>query len=156
MQNRKTFIGLLASGPVLAGTTAFAETPASPRVTRVMTMLAVRDLKRSIAFYRDTLGFVIEQEQPWIALLRLGTFLLYVYTEGPPTPDKPGISLVAPRDRQHTSTIICFEVDDVAAMYERLRGKGVRFLTPPTKPPWGGLRCFAFDPDGYLLEIESP
>lgn len=28
-------------------------------------------------------------------------------------------------------------------------------LTPPHSPPWGGLRCFAKDPDGYLIELEE-
>jgi hypothetical protein len=32
---------------------------------------------------------------------------------------------------------------------------GVEFLTPPKSPPWGGWRCFAHDPDSYLVEIED-
>jgi catechol 2,3-dioxygenase-like lactoylglutathione lyase family enzyme len=32
----------------------------------------------------------------------------------------------------------------------------VLFFSEPQAPPWGGLRCFARDPDGYLIEIEQP
>jgi hypothetical protein len=28
-------------------------------------------------------------------------------------------------------------------------------LTPPKQPRWGGWRCFAHDPDGYLIEVED-
>ena len=44
---------------------------------------------------------------------------------------------------------------DARAVYEELRGRGVEFLTPPKSPPWGGWRCFARDPDGYVIEVED-
>jgi len=51
---------------------------------------------------------------------------------------------------------LVFEVADVHAEHAALRARGLRFLTPPMEPPWGGWRCFAQDPDGYLIEIEQP
>jgi len=129
--------------------------PNRGKIRRVYTMLAVRDLERSVAFYRDNFGFTVDAKKPWIALLRLDAFLLYLFTAGPPTADKPGVFTVAPADEHRASTIVCFEVADVRQAYERLEGRGVHFLTPPKRPPWGGSRCFAFDPDGHLLEIET-
>lgn len=54
----------------------------------------------------------------------------------------------------HAATML--EVDDVEAAYRDLSDRGVEFLTPPQRPPWGGLRCFVRDPDGYLVEVEQP
>ena len=44
---------------------------------------------------------------------------------------------------------------DCQAAFERLQARGVQFLTRPHTPPWGGLHCFACDPDGYLIEVEE-
>ena len=38
----------------------------------------------------------------------------------------------------------------------RLGAAGVGFLAEPFSPPWGGVRCFAVDPDSYLVELEQP
>ncbi|MGI9112250.1 MAG: VOC family protein [Gaiellaceae bacterium] len=45
---------------------------------------------------------------------------------------------------------------DVHVAYRALSSRGLRFLTSPMQPPWGGWRCFAQDPGGYLIEIEQP
>lgn len=52
--------------------------------------------------------------------------------------------------------LIILEVRDCAAAHAELTERGVEFLTPPHEPPWGGLRCFARDSDGYLVEVEQP
>lgn len=38
---------------------------------------------------------------------------------------------------------------------DKLGFEVLKLLTPPKSPPWGGWRCFAHDPDGYLVEIED-
>ncbi len=60
-------------------------------VVHVATMLAVADLDRSVALYRDRLGFEVREEVPGLALLGHGPMLLYLVTDCPPTPDKPGV-----------------------------------------------------------------
>lgn len=119
-------------------------------------MLVVDDLDRSIAFYRDVLGFRLLQQRPWIAALSLGNMNLYVFTHSPPTPDKPGVTLANRNTPDETPVVLSFQVDDCRAAYEDLRELGLEFLTPPMEPPFGGWRCFARDPDGYLIELEQP
>jgi len=51
---------------------------------------------------------------------------------------------------------LVFRVRDVRETHRALGETGLSFLTPPQQPPWGGWRCFAQDPDGYLIEIEQP
>ena len=119
-------------------------------------MLCVRDLARAAAFYVDALGASVVTEDDHVVVLRLGGTVLYLFTESPPTPDKPGVHLAPPPDGVRPSIVVVLRVDDATAAYEALTGRGVEFLTPPTEPPWGGRRCFARDPDGYVVEVEQP
>lgn len=114
-------------------------------------MLCVRDVARSTEWYRDKLGFEAVMQEAEIALFRVDSGLVYLFAESEPTEDKPSVHL-AP---QPGGVILVLTVEDCLAAYEELRARGVEFLTPPTMPPWGGRRCFAHDPDGYLVEIED-
>lgn len=44
-------------------------------------------------------------------------------------------------------------VDDIQAEYQRLRSKGVMFLGPPEKMPWGGTLAHFKDPAGNTLTL---
>lgn len=118
-------------------------------------MLAVADIPRSTRFYREKLGFSLLIEEPYYALLSLGSLWLYLVTESPPTPDKPGVTIAVTGSRERTAANLVFHVHDCKAAYEALSEVGVEFLSPPKQPPWGGWRCFAQDPDGYLIELEE-
>ncbi len=48
-----------------------------------------------------------------------------------------------------------FEVDDVDALYEKLRKLGVKFLEKPMNA-WGEREARFLDPDGYRLAISGP
>jgi catechol 2,3-dioxygenase-like lactoylglutathione lyase family enzyme len=127
-------------------------------VTRVGTILAVADVERSAAFYRDRLGFTVEAEydDPPYATLELAGTRLSLAEQGHPAEDRPGVTMVVPEDPSRLPAMLVLEVDDCRAAYERLRQEGVDFLADPYSPPWGGSRCFARDPDGYLVELEQP
>ncbi len=122
----------------------------------VATMLVARDLTASVTFYRDVLHFEVVEQSEWIVLLRQGTMLFYLFSQSPPTPDKPDITLEPLSTPEHTCVILVFQVADCWATYRALSVKGVMFLTEPYSPPWGGWRCFARDPNDYLIEIEQP
>jgi catechol 2,3-dioxygenase-like lactoylglutathione lyase family enzyme len=122
---------------------------------RGATMLAVGDVERSLRFYRDIVGFE-QLAYPHVPLLALGNLQIFLVGHSPPTDDRPGITL-APNDAPASSPVnLVIEVDNAHTAYEALRTRGVAFLAPPMRPPWGGWRCFATDPDGYVLEIEQP
>ena len=119
-------------------------------------MLCVRDLGRSRAFYVDALGASVLSEESDVAVLRLGGTVLYLFTESAPTLDKPNIHLAPPAPAGPSSVVVVLRVDDARTAYAELVERGVEFAMPPTEPPWGGLRCFARDPDGYVIEVEQP
>jgi len=130
----------------------------APAVTRGGAILAVADVERSLAFYRDALGLTVEAryDDPPYATLVAGGARLSLAEEGHPAEDRPGVELFAPPDPGRLAALIVLEVADCLAAHRELSAAGVRFLAEPYSPPWGGHRCFAVDPDGNLVELEEP
>lgn len=119
-------------------------------------MLCVADIARSLDFYRDRLGFRVLESREHIALIERDGIFLYVFLESPPTDDKPHLWMKPPAGAAELSVILCFRVNDCRAVHDALVASGVGFLTAPMSPPWGGWRCFSFDPDGHVIEFEEP
>ncbi|MBI2777649.1 MAG: VOC family protein [Chloroflexi bacterium] len=110
----------------------------------------VRDVARSVAFYRDHLGFEVEQEMlPAFARVRSGDLTLWL--AGPassaarPMPDGS-----APEPGGWNRFVI--EVDDLAATVERLRAGAVSFRNAIVSGP-GGKQILVQDPDGNPIEL---
>jgi catechol 2,3-dioxygenase-like lactoylglutathione lyase family enzyme len=127
-------------------------------VSRAGAILAVADVQRSIAFYSERLGFEVEatyDDPPYATLACAGT-RVSLAEQGHPAEDRPGVTMKAPADRSSLQVVLVLEMSGVREAYESLSASGVRFLAEPYSPPWGGHRCFAIDPDGYLVELEEP
>ena len=126
-------------------------------VTRYGTILAVADFECSLAFYRDRLGFEVQEtyeDPPYVTLARAGA-RLSLAEQGHSAEDRPGVSMVAPPDPSRLAAILVLEVTDCVGAHRELSAAGVPFLAEPYSPPWGGHRCFAVDPDGNLIELEE-
>ncbi|MFT3863749.1 MAG: VOC family protein [Solirubrobacterales bacterium] len=125
--------------------------------TRFGVILGVADVAAASAWYRGHLGFEVEAtfEDPAYAILTLAGARLSLAEQGHPAADRPGVELEAPTDPARLQANLVIEVEDCHGAYAELRGKGVRFLTEPFSPPWGGARVFAVDLDGYLVELEE-
>jgi catechol 2,3-dioxygenase-like lactoylglutathione lyase family enzyme len=131
---------------------------ASFEVDRVGTILAVRDVDRSVRFYAEHLGFGVDRlydDPPYATLIRNGV-RFSLAEQGHSAPDRPGVRLEAPADPSVLPVILVLEVADAAAVHAQLLSEGVPLLAQPWAAPWGGLRFFVVDPDGYLVEIEQP
>jgi catechol 2,3-dioxygenase-like lactoylglutathione lyase family enzyme len=127
-------------------------------VSRGGAILAVSGFKRSLEFYRDRLGFQVEavyDDPPYATLVRAGA-RLSLAEQGHQAEDRPGVTMVVPADRSRLAAMLVLEVTDCLGAYRELTAIGVPFLAEPYSPPWGGHRCFAVDPDGYLIELEEP
>jgi catechol 2,3-dioxygenase-like lactoylglutathione lyase family enzyme len=125
---------------------------------RAGAILAVADVTRSVAFYRDLIGFEVEAlyDDPPYATLTLAGARLSLAEQGHPADDRPGVELAVPDDPSRADVVLVVEVDDARGEHRRLDEAGARFLADPYEPPWGGCRFFCVDPDGYLVEIEQP
>jgi len=110
------------------------------RIQGVMAMVLVQDIERALRFYRDVLGFTVQEEQEdWV-----------VFSEGvglrvSPEP-LPEWSLNV------NAVLITLMVDDVPAAYAELTQKGVAFFLPPTEA--GGAIFATFrDTENNLLQL---
>jgi catechol 2,3-dioxygenase-like lactoylglutathione lyase family enzyme len=130
----------------------------APETTRVGVILAVSDVDRSVSFYRDLLGFAVDAtyDDPPYATLTLAGTRLSLAEQGHAADDRPGVTMLVPADHSRQPAVLVVEVRDCLGAYRNLHRRGVRFLAEPYSPPWGGHRCFAVDPDGYLVELEQP
>lgn len=48
---------------------------------------------------------------------------------------------------------VSFKVPDLSALYDELSAKGVEFMAPPQKQPWGGGIAHFRDPAGNILSL---
>jgi catechol 2,3-dioxygenase-like lactoylglutathione lyase family enzyme len=129
----------------------YANLPA-PRDGFVVTMfITVRKVARSRAFYRDVLGgTVVLEENP--CMVKLANSWIIMNPGGPPTPDKPDITVADYEPGNTTSIFLNIRVADIQACYERWSAKGAEFVTPPIDRG-AEIRCYLRDPDGYLIEV---
>jgi lactoylglutathione lyase len=117
----------------------------------VTNTLIVRDIKRSVTFYRDVLGATVLREgEP--TFLRLGNVWLTINEGGGPTDDKPEVFAAPPHDPNVLNIFLNLRVADIRRCYDLWRARGAKFITGP-KVHATELRCYMRDPDGYLIEV---
>jgi catechol 2,3-dioxygenase-like lactoylglutathione lyase family enzyme len=108
-------------------------------------MLGVRDLKKSVAFYRDVLGLTASGMIESFAFFSAGGVTLALrQVEG----------LGEEGDERRTEVV--FAVDDVQAAHQSLKARGVKFRVEP-RPVTGDQYAADFrDPDNHVLSIFGP
>jgi catechol 2,3-dioxygenase-like lactoylglutathione lyase family enzyme len=126
------------------------------QIRDVAPLMVVRDVARSVAFYRQ-LGFAVTVEWPTYAKLSAGTGTLHLATPGDPPPDRPDVALEAPDATARTVVAaVVVQVADCRAACAVLTAAGIEPLTVPAEPEWGGeVRAFVRDPDGHLVELNE-
>jgi lactoylglutathione lyase len=117
----------------------------------VTNAIIARDIKRSVAFYRDVLGAtVLRDGEP--TFLRLANIWLTINGGGGGTDDKPDVIASPPRDPNVLSNFINLRVADIKRCHEVWSSRGAKFITEP-KVHATEMRCYMRDPDGYLIEV---
>jgi catechol 2,3-dioxygenase-like lactoylglutathione lyase family enzyme len=131
--------------------------------------IVVRDLDRSLAFYRDLLGLALVRQMdetgPFIdAILGMNAakvrtvklaapgdgvqIELLAFTEpAPQIGGAPSLTRVGP-------THVAFTVEDLDGLHQRMAAAGTQFTTKPQTSPDGRAKVtFCRDPDGTALEL---
>jgi catechol 2,3-dioxygenase-like lactoylglutathione lyase family enzyme len=128
-----------------------AEFPAPKQGIVLTHFLVASDVARSRRFYADVLGGeVLREGEPTI--IALANSWIIINVGGPPTDDKPTVTLETPHDPDLVSSFLNIRVADIHAVYKQWRDRGAEFLTPPTDRG-AELRCYMRDPDGHLIEV---
>ena len=128
-----------------------AEFPAPTQGIVLTHFLVASDVQRSRRFYADVLGGeVLREGEPTI--IALANSWIIINVGGPPTDDKPTVTLETPRDPHVVSSFLNIRVADINTVYKLWRDRGAEFLTPPTDRG-AELRCYMRDPDGHLIEV---
>ena len=129
----------------------FENLPAPSEGFVVTLFITVRSVARSRAFYSEVLGGqVVLEENPCI--VKLSNAWVLMNPGGPPTPDKPDISVVNHEAGNTVSSFMNLRVADIQACYEEWSAKGAEFVTPPIDRG-AEIRCYMRDPDGYMIEV---
>ena len=111
--------------------------------------LTVESVERSLEFYGGKLGLSVEiKALPAFAMLRVDglTIGLLSAAEG----RQEGIAEMSATQKR--AIHVEFSSDDLDALYESLKSRGVVFEEPPHDEPWERSMT-AFDPDGYSVEF---
>lgn len=104
--------------------------------------VAVSDLDRAVAFFRDRVGLALKFSDTDFG-----------YAEF----DTPGAGFAVARDpdRAGRHTGIGFGVEDLDAAHEQLSRAGVKFTRPPTRERWGGYMAIFADPEGNTFYLDQ-
>ena len=124
------------------------------RLRSIEPILTVTDIERSVRFYTEVLGFVVDEKFNSESGTLQGVML------------KAGVCRLGlsqddwakGRDRQRGVgvRVWCTTVQDIDAFAQRVKADGYKLTQEPADQPWGG-RSFALDdPDGFHLTIYRP
>ncbi|HLK57369.1 MAG TPA: VOC family protein [Chthonomonadaceae bacterium] len=122
------------------------------------TRLLVADFRASFLFYRDVLGFkpTFGGENDVYADFKAGDTSLALFQRDLMASTVGTAGLPASAVCQDRAALI-FGVESVDATVAELQAHGVTFITEPQDRAAWGIRTAHFrDPDGNLLEINSP
>lgn len=127
------------------------------------TFLPHADPERSLAFYRDVLGFELRLDVGYEAMRWL--------TVGPP--EQPDVSIVlhppaadpgvTPQERRTieemmakgTYASIMLQTDDLDGTFERLVAADAEVMQEPMQQDWGSRDCAVRDPAGNTVRIQQ-
>ncbi len=120
---------------------------------KLLPMLYVRDVPRSVGFYRDVLGFEFagwwdeacksyvtappEATPNEFAELRAGDLVLHLH-----------VTRVDGNLPTSAASILHLRVKDADAYYQQLAARGAE-CEPPRDQPWGWRQFYVTDPDGH-------
>jgi lactoylglutathione lyase len=126
--------------------------PASLQLRSAGPSFTVNDIQKSLAFYRDVLGFTMKERWEQDGALH-------------------GVQLVAGsvsfwlgqddwkkgRDRVKGQgfRMYCGTTQDVDALVQRIKAAGGTLTEEPKDQPWGGRDFALVDPDGFTITIAS-
>jgi len=115
------------------------------RITRLwLNMIRVSDIDRALKFYNEILELPIALDAR-------------MFNHAEVDPGEPlakiGLNVTEKQFTRKRGTGIVFDTDNIYALYEKLKERGVKFTLKPTKMPWGSIVTDFLDPEKNELEV---
>ncbi|THF76685.1 VOC family protein [Cohnella fermenti] len=111
------------------------------RVKRIVANIHTPNVAAAKSFYRDMLELDLLMDHGWIE------------TYGVPGEANAQISFASQGGSNTPVPDLSIEVDDVGAVFERIRDAGYAIEYGPADEPWGVRRFYVRDPFGKLINI---
>jgi len=112
-------------------------------VLRTRFVIAVHDLWKSSAFYRDVLGFTVHTiPDPGFLFYTCGECTIFAGQ----CPDA-----LSPAELGDHSYFAYLEIDHIDSLYESVRAKGARICKPLRDEPWGMREFGVATADGHRI-----
>jgi catechol 2,3-dioxygenase-like lactoylglutathione lyase family enzyme len=120
-------------------------TVADARLTAIAPQFLVDDLKRSIEYYCDRLGFALDYvyEDFYASVSRDG-YAIHLK-------DAPKIEADRAHRKANEHLDVSIAVVNAAALHDELRTRGANITKPLEDRPWSCRDFYVEDPDGYIL-----
>jgi catechol 2,3-dioxygenase-like lactoylglutathione lyase family enzyme len=111
------------------------------------------DLPEAKHFYEHVFGMPIVNEDETSVAFAFPNLVVNLVSVS----DAPQLIAPAPVGDRGTPArmMLTLQVDDVDAVYERLRARGVEFLNGPIDRPWGPRTATLVDPSGHPWELSD-
>ena len=120
-----------------------------PTLSHIAPVLRVKEMARSLAFYRERLGFELDflYEGSYGSVYRDGCHV-HLQCGAPIERDQALFER-----NEHLDA--CIVVHDAQALFRSLQANGVAFTVPLRQMPYG-FEFYVRDPDGYVLGFVQP
>ncbi|MBI4503809.1 MAG: VOC family protein [Gemmatimonadetes bacterium] len=126
--------------------------PETLRLSSITPSLTVNDLLRSIGWYRDVLGFKVQEEwkhngQVMGAELKAGTVSVMLGQD----------DFAKGRDRKKGEgfRLYCTTRQDIDQLADLIKARGGVLEQEPADQPWGARDFTVVDPDGFKITITT-
>src|SRR5713226_6162294 len=124
----------------------------------IVPQLTVRDVRKSVEFYRERFGFRVTHldppEEPVFAALEREESSLFLVSEG--SREEPYQVEDLKANKRGVGVRVYFEVDDAKVLYDSLRSSGIDILREITTNEEEQYTEFSLlDPDGYEIGVYS-
>lgn len=119
-----------------------------PTVKKTRFVIAVHDLQKSSAFYRDVLGFTIHSiPDPGFLFYTFGVCTIWA-----------GLcpSAMPPSELGDHSYFAYLEIDDINSYYSSVQAKGAMISKAIRDEPWGMREFGIVTADGHRIMFASP
>ena len=115
------------------------------KIVAIAPLFLVDDLERSIAYYRDRLGFELD--------FVYDDFYASVSRDGRAIHLKHASKVAADRAhrKQNEHLDVTVAVSDARALFGELQGRGAAIMKSLEERPWACIDFYIEDPDGYIL-----